>query len=489
MSDTPPVDDVDFAAITARELPLRGDLTQGPVGKTLLMFALPTLGANVLQSLNGSISAIYVGKFLGEDAFAAAGIATLVMFLVFSAVFGLAMAATIMIGQAVGRSDFEEVRRTIGATAGAFVVISLFIAFAGDLAVSPMLHLLATPEAAFPFAASYLKVIFVGVPFVFMTVLLQSALRGVGDALTPLWTTVLNLVLSLVVNPVFILGLGPIPALGLPGAAWAGVVTNLCCLIFMIVRIYRLDLPIGLRGADLRLLWPDWAHLKPVLAIGLPMGLSMVIMSVSGLLMMGLINREGVETVAAYNATNQIWSYIQMPAFAIGSAVSAMAAQNIGAGRWDRIDKLAGIGSAINVAMTGVLVLTMLAASEFLLGIFLPAGSPAIAIGDHINWMIGWTFVPMGVSMVITSIVRANGAVVVPLLILLVSVIGVRLAVGFGFYPTHGADAIWWSFMASGSCSALMALAYYLQGGWRKGGVLAGRGLGHFPYSADESRP
>jgi putative MATE family efflux protein len=448
--------------------PMRGDLTQGPVAKTLLLFALPTLGSNILQSLNGSISAIYVGKFLGENAFAAAGISNMVMFLIFSSVFGLAMAATIMIGQAMGRRDIAEVRRTIGATAGTFIGISLVIALIGGFIAPPILRLLATPAAAFDFAESFLRVVFYGVPFVFLSVLLQSAMRGVGDAVTPLWATVLNLVLSLVLNPVFILGWGPVPRLGLPGAAWAGVVTNVICLIFMLVRTYMLDLPIRLRGPELRLLRPDWAHLRPVLVIGVPMGLSMVVMSVSALVMTGLINREGVDTVAAYNACNQLWSYIQMPAFAVGSAVSAMAAQNIGAGRWDRIGAITRTGVLTNVVMTGVLVLAMLLAGHFLLGLFLPHGSKAIAVGDHVNWLIGWTFVPMGISMVLTSIVRANGAVAVPFAILFISVIVVRMIVGFGLYPHYGSDAIWWSFMASGIASLLMAVGYYFQGGWRR---------------------
>lgn len=464
MSDQPLLDDPDLAAKT----PMRGDLTSGPVGKTLLLFALPTLGSNILQSLNGSISAIYVGKFLGENAFAAAGIANMVMFLIFSSVFGLAMAATIMIGQAMGRRDMVEVRRTIGATTGAFIVISLVIALLGNLLVPPMLRLLATPAAVFPFAASFLEVVFYGVPFVFLTVLLQSAMRGVGDAVTPLWTTVLNLVLSLVLNPIFILGWGPIPAMGLPGAAWAGVLTNLICLIYMAVRVYQLDLPIRLRGPELRLLRPDWLHLRPVLAIGLPMGLSMVVMSMSALVMTGLINREGVDTIAAYNAANQLWNYIQMPAFAVGSAVSAMAAQNIGAGRWDRIGALATIGCGFNVLMTGVLLVVLLLADHYLLGLFLPLGSKAIPIGEHIDMMIGWTFIPMGISMVMTSIVRANGAVAGPLAILVFSVIVVRMIVGFGLYPGFGSDAIWWAFIASGLSSAALSVAYYWLGGWRK---------------------
>ncbi|PLK26497.1 MATE family efflux transporter [Novosphingobium sp. TH158] len=464
----------------ASETPARlehmpGDLTEGPVTRTLLMFALPTLGSNVLQSLNGSISAVYVGKFLGENAFAATGIATMVMFLIFSGTFGLSMAATIMIGQAMGRRDFDEVRRVNGATTGAFIVISLAIALLGGLLAPPLLHLLSTPAEAFDYAVEFLHVVFIGIPLVFVSMLLQSALRGVGDAVTPLWTTVLNLVFSVLLNPLFILGWGPIPAMGLAGAAWAGVVTNGLCLIFLVLRTYMLDSPLCLRGSQWRLLRPDWGRLKPVLAMGVPMSLSMVIMSISSVIMMGLINREGVDTVAGYNAANQLWNYIQMPAFAVSSAVSAMAAQNIGAGRWDRISAIARTGLLVNLAMTGLLVLASLPTDHFLLSLFLPATSPALDIGEHINLMIGWTFIPMTVSMVLTSIVRANGAVVAPFVILFVSVILVRLTLGFGLYDWLGAEAIWFAFMASSSSSALMAAAYYLKGGWRKPRAMAGR--------------
>ena len=461
------------AEIPSAQQPRRGDLTQGPVARTLLMFTLPTLGANVLQSLNGSISAIYVGQFLGESAFTAAGISTFVMFAIFSSVFGLGMATTILIGQARGRGDIDEVRRTIGATAGTFIAIGLVMSLFGGMIAPPILRAMSTPVAVLPFATSFLHVVFLGVPLVFMTVLLQSALRGIGDAATPFWTTVLNLIFSVLLNPVFILGLGPVPKLGLAGAAWAGVVTNMICLTFILWRIYSLDLPIRLRGKEFGLLIPDWAHLRPVLVIGVPMGLSMVIMSLSGVVMMGLINREGVETAAAYNAVNQMYGYIQMPAFAVGSAVSAMAAQNIGAGRWDRIGLIARTGVITNVLMTGVLVLVLLVSDHVLLGLFLPVGSKAIPIGEHINLLIGWTFVPMGISMVMTSIVRANGAVVVPFVILVFSIILVRMSVGFGLYPQYGSDAIWWSFMASGGTSALMGIAYYLQGSWRKGQSMA----------------
>jgi Na+-driven multidrug efflux pump len=214
-------------------------------------------------------------------------------------------------------------------------------------------------------------------------------------------------------------------------------------------------------------------YLAAIAKMGLPMGLSMIIMSGSALVMIGLVNREGVDTAAAFGVMNQLWSYVQMPAVAVGSAVSAMAAQNIGAGRWDRINKVAWAGVGINVAMTGTILLAITLFAGPLLSLFLPVGSRAIPIAIHINNVIGWSFVLMGVSMVVTFMVRANGAVIGPLIILIISGIGVRFAIGFGLHAQYGADAIWWAFIGTAVASFALSVAYYLHGGWKKLNILA----------------
>src|SRR3954454_14146526 len=101
------------------------DLTQGPIAKTLLAFALPTLASSIVQSLNGTVNAIWVGRFIGENALAATSNANMVMFLMISFVFGFGMAATILVGQAFGRKDIDEARRVVGTTAGTFLLISI----------------------------------------------------------------------------------------------------------------------------------------------------------------------------------------------------------------------------------------------------------------------------------------------------------------------------------------------------------------------------
>ncbi len=447
------------------------DLTAGPVAKTLFLFALPSLGVNILQSLNGSVNSIWIGRFLGEEALAASSNAGMIMFLMFSTLFGFSMATTIMIGQNMGRRDIESVRRIVGTAMGMFTIVGLITAIGGWFFAPQLLRLLVTPEDAYPLALAYLRVIFLGMPFSFVMILLSSSLRGVGDSVTPLQNSLLNVALDVVLNPVFILGFGPIPAMGIAGSAFATLIAGLVSVAVLIQRIYAQDLTIRLRGAELAWLRPNRALVGPILKMGLPIGLSMIIMAGSALIMIGLINREGVDTAAAFGVMNQLWSYAQMPAVAVGSAVSAMAAQNIGAGKWDRIGRVALAGIVINTLMTATLILGITLAINPLLGLFLPSGSAAIPIAIHINYIIGWSFILMGVSMVLTFLVRANGVVVAPLVILVVSAVVLRFAVGFGLHSRFGADAIWWSFIAASVASFALTVAYYLRGSWKSAKV------------------
>ena len=452
--------------MASRPSPQR-DLTSGPVAATLFAFALPSLGVNILQSMNGSVNAIWVGRFLGERALAATSNAGMIMFLMFSTLFGFAMATTILIGQAVGRRDVDTVRRTIGSAMGMFAIAGVATASLGWIFAPQLLRLLATPADAYPLALSYLRVIFLGMPLSFVGILLSSSLRGVGDSMTPLWNTILNVALDVALNPLFILGFGPIPAMGIAGSALATLVAGIISTAFLIRKIYANDLTIRLRGPELSYLTPRATVAKPIFLMGLPMGLSMIIMSVSALAMIGLVNREGVDTTAAFGVMNQLWSYVQMPAVAVGGAVSAMAAQNIGAGKWDRINRVAIAGVGINIAMTVTLVLLIMLAGRLLIGLFVTGDSPAIPIAVHMHRVVGWTFIPMGVSIVLMSIMRANGVVVFPLLSLIFSAVIVRFAVGFGLHPVYGAEAIWWAFVAGSVSSILLTTAYYLHGGWR----------------------
>ena len=455
-------------AAARRGPPGGGDLTQGPIASTLLKFALPTLASSVIQSLNGSINAVWVGRLLGENALAATSNANLVMFLLTSFVFGFAMASSILIGQAFGRRDIDAARRVIGTATGAFVVLGLAVAFAGWMFAPAILHALATPAEAVPFALAYLRVIFIAMPAALLMVSWMMALRGSGDALTPLWFMMLAVVLDSGLNPVFILGLGPAPRLGMAGAATATVIANSVSIVALVAFVYWRDLPLRLRDRELGYLIPDRAILKTMIVKGFPMGLQMIVISASALALIGLVNREGVDTTAAFGVAMQLWTYVQMPAMALGAAVSAMVAQNIGAGRWDRVSAITRSAIVFALVITGVLVLLLGVADRPALALFLGGRSPALPIARHIQLLATWSFLLMGVTMVLFGTVRANGAVLGPLVILAIGLVPVRLGFAFGAYPWLQADALWLSFPVSSLANITLAIAFYLHGGWRK---------------------
>ncbi len=445
------------------------DLTTGPIGRTLLLFALPTLGSSILQSLNGSINAIWIGQFLGERALAATTNANIIMFLLIAAVFGFGMAATILIGQNMGRRDVDAMRRVLGTSLGLFTVLSIATVVVGLFAAPAILRVLATPAEVYPLALAYLRVIFVAMVPGFLTVLLTMALRGTGDSITPLKFMALGSVVDVALNPLLIRGFGPIPALGIEGSALATLIANGVSLVALLVFIYARDLPIRLRGAEWRYIVPDRALLRTIVIKGVPMGLQMLVVSTSALAMIGLVNRHGTATTAAYGAANQLWTYVQMPAMAVGAAVSAMAAQNIGAGAWDRVGRITRVGILTNVALTGGLVAILTVLDRHILWLFLGQDSAAVGIATRINLIAGWSFVLFGVSMVLSATVRANGAVIGPLVILAAAMFPLRLGMAAGLEPSWGSDAIWWSFPAGSMGSMLLMIGYYRHGGWRRG--------------------
>lgn len=273
---------------------LRGDLTQGPLLRTLMVFAMPQLVGNVLQSLNGSINAVWVGQLLGEQALAATANANIVMFLLFALVFGFGMAATVRIGQAWGRQDVVAARRTLGAALGLTGLIALATTVLGMVFAPQLLDWLATPGASRAEALAYLRVVFIANPMTTAMTMIAMGLRGAGDANTPLRFLILATVLDVVLNPLLIMGFGPVPPLGIAGSALATVIATTIAFAALLAWIYARDLPLRLRGPELGWLKPQPGELAPILGKGVPMGAQMLVISGAGVIMIGLVNREGL---------------------------------------------------------------------------------------------------------------------------------------------------------------------------------------------------
>ncbi|MER9130249.1 MATE family efflux transporter [Mesorhizobium sp. M0768] len=444
-----------------------GDLTSGPIPRTLLLFALPVLGSNVLQSLNGSINAVWVGRFLGEAALTATSNANLVLFLILGTVFGIGMAATILVAQSVGARDLPEARRIVGTSATFFFLVSVVFAVCGWIWVDAILDALGTPADALPLARSYLRIIFLAVPMMNLLSFVMTVLRGAGDSRTPFLFMALAVMLDVVLNPLLILGIGPFPELGIAGSATSTLIGQTVSVVAILIVLYARKHPLRLAGPNLALLRPDPALLRIVVFKGVPMGLQMIVVSAAALTVMGMVNSYGSQVAAAYGIAAQLWTYIQMPALAIGAAVSSMAAQNVGARRWDRIGRIATSGVGFNLVLTGMLVALLFVFDRAVLSLFLGSDSAAIDIATHINKIASWSFILFGITIVLFATVRATGAVMPPLIILVISVLLVRTSFAYFFRSVIGEEALWWSFPAGSITSLVLAAAYYRFGCWR----------------------
>ncbi|MBS7458868.1 MATE family efflux transporter [Coralloluteibacterium stylophorae] len=447
-------------------------LTEGPVARTLVVFALPILAGNVLQSLNGSVNAVWVGRFLGEAALTATTNANNILFFLLGSVFGVGMAATILVAQAMGARDLAQARRVMGTSATFFIGTAVAIAAVGLPLARHILVWMDTPADALPLAEAYLRVIFLAVPVLFAFTFVSAVLRGAGDARTPFLFLAGVVVLDIALNPLLLFGLGPFPELGIAGAATATLLANVIGLAALLAHLRRRRHPLWIGRGERRLLVPDPKILRALVVKGVPMGLQMVLISLSMIALISMVNGFGSGTAAGYGAALQLWTYVQMPAMAIGAAASSMAAQNVGAGRWPRVHATARAGVACNFAMTGTLVVAIVLLDRLALRLFLPPGSEAVEIARHLNHIAIWSFLFFGVTFVVSGVVRSTGAVVPPLLMLGLALWGVRVPFAKFAQPWLGADALWWAFPVSSAVSMGLSLAYYRWGGWRRARML-----------------
>jgi putative MATE family efflux protein len=442
------------------------DLTTGPIARTLITFAMPVLGSNILQSLNGSANAFWVSRVLGEAGLTAANNANQIFFMMLGAAFGVTMAANILIGQAVGARDEAAARRVVGTATSFFFFISLGVGVAGGILTPHILDAMKTPADARADAIAYLRVIFAAMPFMFFFNFVMMAQRGTGDSRTPFYFALLQVGLDVVLNPLLLMGIGPFPKMGIAGSATSTLIAQSVTLALMIVHLYRQRSILVMRPADWRLLLPDLKIIWTLVAKGTPMGVQMMVISLAAVTMLSFVNRYGIHTSAAFGAASQLWTYVQMPAMALGAACSSMAAQNVGAGRMDRVEHVARVGSMFAILFTGTPILILEVFDPIVLQAFLPATSPSLPIAVEINHFVLWGFIPFGMAFILSGIVRATGAVWPPLIGMFISLWGVRIPFAVWLEPRLHADAIWLAFPVGSATTLVLGAAYYYWNGW-----------------------
>ncbi len=304
-----------------------------PLWQRFTIFLVPLMASNILQALSGTVNSIYIGQMIGVEALAATATFFPIMFFLMSFIIGLSAGSTILIGQAWGARNVDKVKQVAGTTLTATIVLGLLVAIVGGIWTEQIMTVLGAPENIRAISVGYARIVLIGMPGFFVFLVVTSVLRGVGDTVTPLFSLILSMVVSLLVTPALIQGWFGLPQLGVNAAAWAFIAGFVSVLLFLFFYMRIRKMPLAPDAVLLKAMIPDFKLLGLILKLGVPAGLQMVISSVAGIVVVGLVNRFGSDATAAYGALGQVMSYVQFPAMSIGIAASIFRRRRSAPGR------------------------------------------------------------------------------------------------------------------------------------------------------------
>ena len=441
--------------------PLQADGARAkPLWRTFLVFLAPMMLANVLQSLSGTINSIFLGHMIGVQALAAATQFFPIMFFFMAFVIGLGAGASVLIGQAFGKGDLELVRTIAGASLAVALVFGLVIALLGGVLAEPLMIALQTPPDIIKDATDYARIMMISMPIFFVFLLATSILRGVGDAVTPLWTLALSTGVGLLVTPMLILGQFGLPKMGAASAAAASLVALLVAMAWLAWDLIRRKNPLAPTGALLKHVRLDPKVLGKVLRLGVPTGFQMVIMATAELALLGMANGYGSQATAAYGVINLIIAYVQFPAMSIGITGSILGAQAIGAGRQHMLWAITRMGLILNVVITGTGVIVVYLLSGPIVSMFVTEPS-VMQLTQHLLHIVLWSMVLFGVAVVFSNMMRSSGTVLAPTAIGIFAVLAVEVPVAWFLSREIGIDGVWWAYPAAFIAMFLMQGGYY----------------------------
>lgn len=441
-------------------------LLEGPIFKSLLALAVPIALANVLQAAYQLIDAFWVGR-LGGAAVAAVSVSTPVMFLTVGLGAGFAIAGSTLTAQYFGARNQAMVDHVAAQTLVTIVAISVVLGTAGYVTAPGLLHLMGVAPDVFPGALGFMRVSFVGLAFNFFFFMFQSIMRGVGEAKLPVYIVLGTVILNFALDPLFIFGWGPVPALGVMGAAVATLGTQ------SLAAFIGLGVLLGGRYS-VHLAWhdfiPDLSFVKRAFALGFPASIEQSARALGLTVLTFLIASYGTLTIAAYGVGSTILQIVMIPAFGLSMAVSALVGQNIGAGNIERAARIGRLGATLGFAILEVMGVVVFVFAPQLVAFFVPTDRNVIVEGSvYLRTMaLSWGF--LGAQFSLTGVLRASGNMVVTMVLTLVSqwVLQFPLAYVFAEHTSMGARGIWWAFPISNVAIALITVAVYARGDWKR---------------------
>ena len=339
------------------------NLTQGSIFKNIVVFSLPFLLSYFLQTLYGMADLFIAGQFNGANVISAVSIGSQVMHMFTVMIVGLAMGGTVLIGQAVGARDSKNVSNVIGNTITLFIIIAVFITFILLVLCRKIVLVVQTPIESIDETVSYLKICFIGIPFIVAYNVISSIYRGLGDSKSPMIFITIACVINIILDYLFMGILG----MKASGAAIATVLAQTFSVIISIVFMTKTKNRIKISKTDLIL---KSKTARNILKIGVPVCCQDGFIQISFMIITVIANRRGVDVAAAVGIVEKIICFLFLVPSTMLSTVSSIVAQNIGAVFFDRAEKTLWLGTSIAAAIGLIFALVFQFAAKPILSLF-----------------------------------------------------------------------------------------------------------------------
>ena len=399
------------------------DMTLGSPWKRILEFSIPMVLGNVAQQLYNTADSVIVGHYVGDNALAAVGSAAPILNLLLALFVGIATGAGIVVSQSFGARDREGLSKAIGNCISLTLVASLVIMVVGPIITRPMLLLLGTPDSILSWCVSYLNIYFIGIAGFFFYNMLSGILRGLGDSISALGFLLLAAVLNVLLDLLFVAGFN----MGVPGVSLATVIAQAISAVFCFLKLMKMKEHFDLNKSTLKM---EKRYAMRIITIGIPSGITQAIMSMSMMIVQSLTNSMGEMVIAANVIIMRVDGFAMMPNMSFGQAMSVFAGQNVGAGKWDRVQKGVIQGTLIAQAFAIVIVIILLFANSFLFGIFTETEA-LIDLAGRMMRIMAIGYVAVAITQSLGGAMRGCGNTVTPMWISIFTTVVLRVPVAY----------------------------------------------------------
>ncbi|MFA9558626.1 MATE family efflux transporter [Evansella sp. AB-rgal1] len=434
------------------------DFTEGSITRKMILFSGPIFLTNILQVSYQLIDSLWVGNLLGANALGAIAISGTIVFTILSFIIGINNATLTILSQQKGAENEEGLKESLNAFVVVLGVMTIALGIVGYFLSPYILRWMGTPEEILPLATTYLRINFIGISFLFGYNFIATVLRALGDSKTPVRFVVIAVVLNAMLDPLFIY----IFDLGIAGAAYATIVAQGTAFFYgLIYSIYRAGVPFILPRL------PKKEYFSSIFKLGLPSGLSMMVISSGVLAIMTVVTSYGEGVVAGFGAAQRLDSLIMLPAMTLGTAVNSMAGQNIGAKLWGRVHSVAKNGVVLILLVSFSISALVFFSAEFLISLFVQ-DTETIAFGTMYVKTIAFFYPFLGINFVLNGVVRAAGAMFQVFILNVISFWVLRYPLAYLFSSLLGERGIAIGMGVSLIVSSLIAIGYYKFGKWQE---------------------